>query len=134
MSEKEPGTAVPAVLGVVQPLRPANRVELGQALSTGPRGSGTGAAAVSVEDDEAVAERVERLLLQTLNVRVDGRSQNLVDAGVLDSLGLVELLFAIEQEFRVEVPLNGIEIADFRTVESIAAFVHRVRLQQATAA
>ncbi len=89
---------------------------------------------MSVGGDRALDERIEGLLLRALGVQVSGSSGDLIEAGLLDSLGLVELLFAIEQEFHLEVPLHGIEIDDFRSVERIAAFVARLQAGEATAA
>ena len=42
---------------------------------------------------------------------------------MLDSLALVELIFAIEREFGVTIPLEELEIDSFRSVTSIADFV-----------
>jgi acyl carrier protein len=39
---------------------------------------------------------------------------------------LVELLLQLEQEFGIDVVMADLEIDDFRTVNSIAAFVTRL--------
>jgi acyl carrier protein len=70
-----------------------------------------------------VTERVERLFLDALNIQVPSKDTDLIEAGYIDSLALVELLFAIEREFSVTVPLDELDIDSFRTLESISALV-----------
>ena len=54
--------------------------------------------------DPGVSERVQQLFLETLNVQVPSEEADLIESGLIDSLALVELLFAIEREFSVEPP------------------------------
>ncbi len=75
---------------------------------------------------QTVVERVLRLLGDELMIDVGSPTTDLIETGRLDSLALVELLAAIEQEFQVEVALDALEIDAFRSVESIAAFVERL--------
>ena len=46
-----------------------------------------------------------------------------MDSGLLDSLALVTLLFEVEQEFQVEIPLDSLDVENFRTIERIARLV-----------
>jgi acyl carrier protein len=48
---------------------------------------------------------------------------DLLEGGVLDSLALVELLFAIEQELGIVVPAERLEIERFRTLARLAELV-----------
>jgi acyl carrier protein len=48
---------------------------------------------------------------------------DLLEGGVLDSLALVELLFAIEQELGIVVPAERLEIERFRTLACLAELV-----------
>ena len=68
-------------------------------------------------------ERIERLLRDRLNLEVPSRDTDLIETGLLDSLALVELLYEIEQEFHVEIPLDELELDDLRTVEAVAATI-----------
>ena len=70
-------------------------------------------------------ERVRRLFSESLNLNVASEQTDLFESGQLDSLALVELLFAIEGEFHVELALDELDIDDFRTVERIGAFIER---------
>jgi acyl carrier protein len=75
---------------------------------------------------EVVVERVLRLFGDELSIDVASPTTDLIETGLLDSLALVEMIAAIEQEFRVDLALDALEIDAFRSVESIAAFVERL--------
>jgi acyl carrier protein len=66
---------------------------------------------------------VQRLFRDVLNVEVPSTDTDVIDTGLLDSLALVELLAAIEEEFGIELPLDGLEVESFRSVDTIAAYV-----------
>jgi methoxymalonate biosynthesis acyl carrier protein len=71
----------------------------------------------------AVANQVRRILVEILDVELPSDEADVFETGRLDSLGLVEVIFAIEREFGVTVPSDQLEIEHFRSVRSIAAFV-----------
>jgi acyl carrier protein len=70
-----------------------------------------------------VTARVLRLLHEALKVDAFPLEADLIEAGLIDSLALVELLAAIEQEFDIELPLDQLDVDSLRTVETIAEFV-----------
>jgi acyl carrier protein len=53
---------------------------------------------------------------------------DLIEGGALDSLALIELLFAIERELGVEIPADRLEVARFRTLVSLAELVAECRV------
>ena len=65
------------------------------------------------------------LIKEKLLVELDSPEQDLLASGVLDSLTLVQLLLDLEQRFSVTIPLEDLEIDDFRFVTSIARLVLR---------
>ncbi len=71
----------------------------------------------------ATLERVERVLRDALAIELPSPDTDLLDAGLLDSLTLVQLLVEVEQEFTVEIPLDDFDPDQFRTASSIARFV-----------
>jgi acyl carrier protein len=73
--------------------------------------------------DRDFVAQVQRLFREVLNVEVPSVDTDVIETGLLDSLALVELLTAIEQEFEVELPLDDLEVESFRTVETVAAFI-----------
>lgn len=52
---------------------------------------------------------------------------DLIQGGVLDSLALVELLFAIEQDLGTVIPSDRLEIERFRTLRLLAELVAECR-------
>ena len=70
-----------------------------------------------------LSAKVRAIFADTLNIEVPSDETDLIEAGYIDSLALVELLFALEREFSVSVPLDELEIDDFRNVRSISELV-----------
>jgi len=69
------------------------------------------------------AARVRALLREALQIEVDRDDQDLLEEGLLDSLGLVSLITELEREFGFELALDTLDIDDFRSVERIVARV-----------
>jgi D-alanine--poly(phosphoribitol) ligase subunit 2 len=63
------------------------------------------------------------LFADHLHVRVPSPDTDLVTTGLLDSLGMVELLVNLEQRYGVTVDMRELSIENFRSVESIARFI-----------
>jgi acyl carrier protein len=70
-----------------------------------------------------VIARIQGLFEEALSIRAPAPDADIVDTGLLDSLALVTLLFEVEQEFDVQIPLDSLEVEDFRTIERIAGLV-----------
>ncbi len=80
--------------------------------------------------DRVIAIIAEQAMLEPSDVTL---ASTLEDLGV-DSLGLVESIFAIEEEFDINVPFNANEPTagdfDISTVGAIAAGVQRLVAEQ----
>lgn len=74
---------------------------------------------------DRIEGRVSRIFSDALGIDVPSPDTDVIERGLLDSLALVELLFAIEREFNVEIVLEQLEIESFRSIRSIAEFVGR---------
>ena len=68
-----------------------------------------------------------RIFAEVTGSEPPGPNADLIEDGVLDSLTLVELLFAIEQELGVEIPAERLEGERFRTLASLAELVAECR-------
>jgi acyl carrier protein len=73
---------------------------------------------------------VAEIVTGAMNLEVSGPDTDLVAAGQLDSLSLVDLLLRLEQRFGIAVSLDGVEIDDLRSIASIAGLVEK-RLEAA---
>ena len=71
----------------------------------------------------SAADRITRLIREVLGVEVPSPDTDLVDSGLIDSLALVSLLAEIEREFGFELPLETLDVEDFRTVATAAKYV-----------
>jgi len=82
--------------------------------------------------DRVIAIIAEQAMLDPADVTLDS---SLEELGV-DSLGLVESIFAIEEEFDINVPFNANEPSsgdfDISTVGAIATGVQRLVAEQKT--
>jgi acyl carrier protein len=58
-----------------------------------------------------------------LNVDVLSPDHDLIEAGILDSLMIVDLVLYFEQTFDMSLSLEDLEIENFATVASMAALV-----------
>lgn len=76
-----------------------------------------------------VAERVERYVRSQFRVAPAdtrfSRSLPLFEAGYVDSVGVVELLSFLAEEFAVHLPDDALMSDEFSTIDGIAAIVCR---------
>lgn len=68
-------------------------------------------------------DRIAKLFVEKLNIEVASPDADLMESGVLDSLTLVELLAALEQEMGIKISLETLDLENFRSVARIAEFL-----------
>jgi len=76
-----------------------------------------------MSDPVTVQRRITTWFLESLHLEIPSPETDLLETGVLDSLGFVELVLHLEKEFGVKITLEHVEIDNFRSVERIAAFL-----------
>jgi acyl carrier protein len=59
-------------------------------------------------------------ILRELIIDVPGPEVDVIETGLLDSLGLVTLVYELEQRCGITIPFETLEVDNFRTVRSIA--------------
>lgn len=76
------------------------------------------------------AARIEAFVRATFSVKDDdprfGRDRDLFEGGYVDSVGLIELLGFIEDEFGVEVPDEELASDEFMTIDGMARVLDRL--------
>jgi acyl carrier protein len=77
---------------------------------------------MSVVFDE-IAPRVAAILAERLQIDPISDDTDLFTGAGLDSLGLVELLLGLEEEFGIDVTADDLELDRFRSISAIAEFV-----------
>ncbi len=73
--------------------------------------------------DPDTAARITDLIRDRLGVEVPTVDTDLIGSGLLDSLALVMLITALEEEFACELPLDDFDLERFRSVERIAEYL-----------
>jgi len=74
----------------------------------------------------AVREKIRAFLVRQFpRARVRGLMDTdaLLESGVLDSLGVLELVAYLEKEFEISIADEQLVLENFQTIERIAAFV-----------
>ena len=74
-------------------------------------------------DHAGLEKQLASLFVEKLTLEVPAGDSDLIEAGILDSLKFVELLFHIEQTFGVRLSMDAFEIDDFRSIAKIAEFL-----------
>jgi acyl carrier protein len=74
----------------------------------------------TLTDSNDFARAVREILANELLVEVDSPDTDLLKTGLLDSLTLMRLLAHLEERFEIRIPVEELEIDDFRSVASIA--------------
>jgi acyl carrier protein len=68
-------------------------------------------------------QRIRTVINEQLQTEVPAADQDLFDNGVLDSLSFVDLLVALEEEFSLQIPLDRINLDDFRSIARMACYI-----------
>ena len=63
------------------------------------------------------------LFTKRLGVEVPSPDTDLLATGRLDSVGFVELLVQLEKRFGLRVELDDVEVENFRSLATIAAYI-----------
>ena len=71
-----------------------------------------------------VIEIIEELFMEDVSDRMD---EDLFDAGVLDSMGTVELIVELENRFDIRVPVSEFGRDDWNTANKIVEGVTELR-------
>ncbi|AIG65627.1 D-alanine--poly(phosphoribitol) ligase subunit DltC [Weissella tructae] len=74
--------------------------------------------------NEEVNAIIEDLFMEDVSDMMD---DDLFDAGVLDSMGVVELVLALEEKFAIKVPVSEMGRDDWNTANKIVAGVEGLR-------
>ena len=70
----------------------------------------------------------ERLMIADVTGRRD-----IVEAGLLDSAGFMQLFVELEAEFDIHIHQSDLDLDNFRTLEAIVEFVEDLQARPATA-
>ncbi len=94
----------------------------------GGRAAGAGAQSPTTADvpGGVSAASVHDVFRDVLGVRVPDDDTDVIATGLLDSLGVAELLLTLEERFAITIDMATLELDDIRSVRSIVEFVARL--------
>ena len=78
------------------------------------------------------AASVHDVFTGTLGVRVPDDDTDVISTGLLDSLGVAELLLTLEERFGITIDMATLDLDDIRSVRSIVSLVAGARSGQST--
>jgi methoxymalonate biosynthesis acyl carrier protein len=73
--------------------------------------------------DTDIKKSLVQFFLDQFTVEISSTSEDLIDAGILDSLMLIEVVMFMEREFSVTTELDDLEMENFLTIDNMARFV-----------
>ena len=81
------------------------------------------------QDDADLKSQIKKFIAENMLFSGDGFSHaddaSLLDAGIIDSIGVMELVTFVGQTFRVTVPPEDISPENFDSVQRLAEYVRR---------
>ena len=70
-----------------------------------------------------IEQRIQTVLHGRLQIDAPALDEDLFEAGILDSLSFVDMLVALEREFSIQIPLDQVDLNDFRSVSRIVHYI-----------
>lgn len=80
---------------------------------------------MSTEAAQEIKDTVRRFISHSLNITELNDDDNLFESGIVNSLFAVQLMTFIEKAFGIEVAMDDLDIANFKSLSATAAFVTR---------
>jgi len=74
--------------------------------------------------DNLVASILNKIL-SPKGQEITGFDEEIFESGLIDSFGIVELITALEEEFKIKIPFEDMTIQNFSSVNEISKFIER---------
>ncbi len=72
---------------------------------------------------QEIESQIAEIFSVKLNLKVPDVDVELIDSGILDSMGFVDLLVHLEENFHTKFDIEQIEVDDFRSIAKIARYL-----------
>ncbi len=69
---------------------------------------------------------VMSVVCKTLTLETIAFEEDLIESGLLDSLSLVQLMVALEEEFNIRIEPEDLNFEDYRSVKSMSEMISRL--------
>ncbi|MEP6670960.1 MAG: phosphopantetheine-binding protein [Chthoniobacter sp.] len=80
---------------------------------------------MNTQDESAIRAKIREFILSSIQLPDLADDDNLFESGIVNSLFAVELMTFLEKAFGIEVTQDDLEITNFQSIASAAAFVLR---------
>jgi len=74
-------------------------------------------------DPNQVKEAIRTFIQTSINIDGFGNDENLFESGIVNSLFAVQLMTFLERTFEIEVGTDDLDIENFKSIDTTAAFV-----------
>ena len=74
----------------------------------------------------SIRNNVISIVCKTLTLESIEYEEDLIDSGLLDSLSLVQLMVALEDEFNIRIEPEELDFEDYRSVKSMTEMIKRI--------
>jgi acyl carrier protein len=75
--------------------------------------------------DTALLARISNVFADHLHLQPPSPDSDLIESGALDSLSFIELLAHLEKEFSIRIPLDNLDLNEFRSIAQIGEFIRK---------
>ena len=72
----------------------------------------------------ALTEYIKDEIMRNRNAKLDP-DQDLLSAGILDSLGILQLVAFVEEKFGIKIPDEDVVFENFMSVNSLVSYLER---------
>lgn len=73
-----------------------------------------------------IRTNITSIVCKTLTLETIPFEKDLIDSGLLDSLSLIQLMVALEEEFNIRIEPEELDFEDYRSVKSMADMINRL--------
>lgn len=80
-----------------------------------------------MQTETDLIDEIKSIFTTQLLIEIPATDADLLDTGLIDSLTMVDLLTHLESSYGFTVVMEDLDIEYFRTLQSIAEYVHRSR-------
>lgn len=86
-----------------------------------------------MNQNNSIRTSVTSVVCKTLTIESIAFEEDLFDSGLLDSLSMVQLMVALEEEFGIRIEPEDLDFEDYKSVKSMTEMVNRLSLSSASA-
>jgi acyl carrier protein len=79
--------------------------------------------AMSAPDQDGIKETVRRFILSSITITDLDDDADLFDSGIVNSLFAVQLMTFVEKTFGIDVGMDDLDMANFKSLNATTAFV-----------